>query len=62
MNWNNLVMIVVLGLLLWLAQHMPLAPLISLLLNVLLLGLLVVYVMQLLGVVMNWLPLPKLFK
>lgn len=58
---NNLIMVIFLALLLWAIQYILFPPLISLLLNFLFIGLLVIYTMQLLGLIRNVLPVPNIF-
>ncbi|KTD50872.1 Thivi_2564 family membrane protein [Legionella quateirensis] len=60
---NQLLMVVIAGLLLWIGNsYIPLPALINLLYNMFLLVVLVLYIMQFLGVVKEVLPSPKIFK
>ncbi|MBL7528022.1 Thivi_2564 family membrane protein [Legionella bononiensis] len=60
---NQLLMVVISGLLLWIGNYyIPLPALINLLFNMFILVILVLYIMQFLGVVKEVLPSPKLFK
>ncbi|KTC98650.1 hypothetical protein [Legionella erythra] len=62
-NPNQLIMVLICALLLWLVNgYVVIAPLINLLFNMFLLALLVLYIMQFLGVIRGWLPVPRLFK
>lgn len=62
-NPNQLIMVFICALLLWLVNgYVVIAPLINLLFNMFLLALLVLYIMQFLGVIRGWLPVPRLFK
>ncbi|PUT42148.1 hypothetical protein DIZ81_03415 [Legionella taurinensis] len=62
-NPNQFIMVLICALLLWLVNgYVVIAPLINLLFNMFLLALLVLYIMQFLGVIRDWLPAPRLFK
>lgn len=63
LNPNQLIMVVLCAVLLWLVNdYVAIAPLINLLFNMFLLALLVLYIMQFLGVIPERLPAPRLFK
>jgi hypothetical protein len=60
---NQLLMVIISAFLLWAVnQYIPMAPLINLVFNFLLLVVLVIYIMQFLGVVKGVLPSPRIFK
>ncbi len=58
---NQLIMILLFGLLLWAVQHVLLPPIISLLINFIILIALIIYIMQFFGFI-SILPAPNLFK
>lgn len=59
-NFNQLIMVIIVGILLWLANlYIPLPPVLSLLINMILIVMLVIYIMQFLGVIRAILPAPK---
>jgi hypothetical protein len=60
-NLNDLIMALFAGFLLWASQYIPMAPLINLLFNFLIIGILVLYILQCFGVI-KILPTPKIFK
>ncbi|WP_298625119.1 Thivi_2564 family membrane protein [uncultured Legionella sp.] len=63
LDLNQLVMIFISAFLLWAVnQFIPMAPLINLVFNFLILVVLVIYIMQFLGVVTGVLPSPRLFR
>lgn len=56
-------MVILSGFLLWAVnEYIPINPLVNLLFNCFMLVIFVIYIMQLLGVVKDILPSPKLFK
>lgn len=60
---DQLVMVIISALLLWAVnQYIPMAPLINLVFNFLLLIVLVIYIMQFLGAIKVILPSPRIFK
>lgn len=60
---NQLVMALISGLLFWfINQYVPMAPLINLVFNFLMLVIIVIYIMQFLGAIKAVLPAPDLFK
>lgn len=60
---NQLLMVIISAFLLWAVnQFIPMAPLINLVFNFLILVVLVIYIMQFLGVVKGVLPSPRIFK
>ncbi|USQ14172.1 hypothetical protein J2N86_02230 [Legionella lytica] len=63
MNFNQLLMAILMLVLFFLVnEYIPLAPIINLLFNCVMIAIIVVYVMQFIGVIKSVLPAPKLFK
>lgn len=59
---NQLIMVIIAALLLWLGQYIPMPPLISLVFNFFILVILIIYIMQFLGLIKFILPAPQIFK
>jgi hypothetical protein len=63
MNFNQLLMAILMLVLFFLVnEYIPLAPIINLLFNCVMIAIIVLYVMQFMGVIKSILPAPKLFK
>jgi len=61
-HFNELLMIVIIGLLLGIVQYLVMDPLLSLICNFILIVCFVIYIMQFFGVINKILPSPRLFK
>ncbi|WP_428410995.1 hypothetical protein [Legionella sp.] len=63
MNFNQLLMAILMLVLFFLVnEYVPLAPIINLLFNCVMIAIIVLYVMQFIWVIKSILPAPKLFK